>query len=966
MIFFLRRLLPTIIVATSVAGCGGGGGGGGGLTSSPSSQVDNSCNILPLPPNDEFFGIDVCTAAQLASNNFLVMGGTSASFASLVSQPVNATVAVIDQGLNHQNPGIVGSFLEGYDFLPHTSASDYLIVDETAIDAAKTFSEGNVVPSKGTIPFFVCGGVHTDDQAGLNKNCSEQIGNWIHGTAVAGIIAGRSLDVTLTVGTNSGQVIRTPPGIAPGTKIVPIQIFGATSLNICTTVDTGVCQRQRPHFVNDTSSAVRLSVAVSLAWQHRAFAINGSLGPGGQTGLHVTIVSKKAHQLTLTVESADQPTIVLNGKITLEESVLMFAPHALSQVTLREEGAIIGLPQVAQDFITGKTGDRDGTAVVFAVGNNGLHDGDNARFYHRTFIENPFVTLTVSGHELIGSAFGYEGTLATTASFTIANDLSVPLFNNVDIRKYGLDSTLTIEWTDKQGSSRSSVYVTRAATGYYAGMYLLPGQQALKPYWLAVAASRNITVGGVVTPVIAPYSHGCGVLWERCITAPGGVMALFNDLADATKTKHIYGEGTSFAAPYVTGALALLKSRSPSLRADAASEILLRTADDLGPEGPDPIYGMGHLNIVKALSPVGPITSRAQGGGVNLAGSYLRLAGPLVALAQASSNLAVTGYDSYSRAFYLPVAGMITSVSPADKTPAAQRELSQRQKYIQQGGRFAAGYRSGQLNWLSFAAADGLLIRHELCAPECLASDTGWGLMPQHLELESVTRLQQEILPGNLLALEASAASSAGSAAQWRQLALRSAGSPFAGLWLAAEGGLLAESETLLGSEFGGGFALRDGASSRFVHLTGKLQLGAGMHGYGSYALIGSQAQVPGNGVLVGLSALRADALAVGVRKKRLWRFDDSLRFEFSQPLAVRQGDLLLFVGADGADAAPGQIALNLGQQPRPTVWTLSYSAPMSVLGMSGFFGAALEKRSNAGVFGQDALSYSLAINLDM
>ncbi|MCY4325053.1 MAG: S8 family serine peptidase, partial [Betaproteobacteria bacterium] len=606
---------------------------------------------------------------------------------------------------------------------------------------------------------------------------------------------------------------------------------------------------------------------------------------------------------------------------------------------------------------------------VFALGNDGLHDGDNASYYHRTVIERPYATLTLrivdvqagvtttSTVEVMGYASDYLGTLAMTASFTIANNLSVPLGNNVDIRQYGLDATLNIEGRE---------HVTRAATGYFAGMYLLPGQQALKPYWLAVAASQNITVNGVATVTIGTDSQGCGVLWDRCLTAPGAALALFNDLADATKTKHIYGEGTSFAAPYVTGALALLKSQSPSLRADAASEILLRTADDLGPEGPDPIYGMGHLNIAKALSPVGPITSRAQGGGVNLAGSYLRLAGPLVALAQASSNLAVTGYDSYSRAFYLPVAGMITSASPADNTPAAQRELNQRQRYIQRGGRFAAGYRSGQLNWLSFAAADGLLIRHELCAPECLASDTGWGLMPQHLELESVTRLQQEILPGNLLALEASAASSSGSAAQWRQLALRSAGSPFAGLWLAAEGGLLAESETLLGSEFGGGFALNDGASSRFVHLTGKLQLGAGMHGYGSYALIGSQAQVPGNGVLVGLSALRADALAVGVRKSRLWRADDSLRFEFSQPLAVRQGDLLLFAGADGADAAPSQIALNLGQQPRPTVWTLSYSAPMSVLGMSGFFGAALEKRSNAGVFGQDALSYSLAINLSM
>ena len=59
--------------------------------------------------------------------------------------------------------------------------------------------------------------------------------------------------------------------------------------------------------------------------------------------------------------------------------------------------------------------------------------------------------------------------------------------------------------------------------------------------------------------------------------------------------------GTSFAAPVVSGAAALLKQKYPHLTANAISYILLNTTDDLGPPGTDAIYGRGKLNIKKAL-----------------------------------------------------------------------------------------------------------------------------------------------------------------------------------------------------------------------------------------------------------------------------------------------------------------------------------------------------------------------------
>lgn len=51
--------------------------------------------------------------------------------------------------------------------------------------------------------------------------------------------------------------------------------------------------------------------------------------------------------------------------------------------------------------------------------------------------------------------------------------------------------------------------------------------------------------------------------------------------------------GTSYAAPFVTAAAALLWSRDPSLTADRLRDLLRGSARDLGPEGRDAIFGEG-------------------------------------------------------------------------------------------------------------------------------------------------------------------------------------------------------------------------------------------------------------------------------------------------------------------------------------------------------------------------------------
>ncbi len=81
------------------------------------------------------------------------------------------------------------------------------------------------------------------------------------------------------------------------------------------------------------------------------------------------------------------------------------------------------------------------------------------------------------------------------------------------------------------------------------------------------------------------------------LVAPG-VNILTTDL----KNKYSLMNGTSFSAPYVSAAAALLLSREPDLSAGVVKGLIKGAVDDLGEKGIDAYYGAGRLNAYKLLS----------------------------------------------------------------------------------------------------------------------------------------------------------------------------------------------------------------------------------------------------------------------------------------------------------------------------------------------------------------------------
>jgi thermitase len=68
--------------------------------------------------------------------------------------------------------------------------------------------------------------------------------------------------------------------------------------------------------------------------------------------------------------------------------------------------------------------------------------------------------------------------------------------------------------------------------------------------------------------------------------------------------------GTSFASPVTAGVVALIMAANPALSASDVENVLLSTAIDLGPAGPDMYYGRGRVNAAAAVEAARVATAR--------------------------------------------------------------------------------------------------------------------------------------------------------------------------------------------------------------------------------------------------------------------------------------------------------------------------------------------------------------------
>ena len=170
----------------------------------------------------------------------------------------------------------------------------------------------------------------------------------------------------------------------------------------------------------------------------------------------------------------------------------------------------------------------------------------------------------------------------------------------------------------------------------------------------SVGANASRTAAG---DAISSFSNRAGNTATHFLTAVGERVRA----PDQNNVAYLWS-GTSFAAPQISGAVALLAQAFPNLTGAQIVSLLYATARDAGAPGVDPIYGEGVLDLTRAFQPVGTTT---------IAGSAVAASATGNGALSAAMGDAATGQlgavilDGYNRAFAMDLAQNMLHATPA-------------------------------------------------------------------------------------------------------------------------------------------------------------------------------------------------------------------------------------------------------------------------------------------------------------
>lgn len=142
------------------------------------------------------------------------------------------------------------------------------------------------------------------------------------------------------------------------------------------------------------------------------------------------------------------------------------------------------------------------------------------------------------------------------------------------------------------------------------------------------------------------FANGAQGYEQTTISALGERVLSF----DHTGAQFLYS-GTSFAAPQIAGAVALIAQAFPNLTPAEVVQLILTTARDAGASGPDAVFGRGILDLARAFQPVG--TSSLAGSAVPVSTNETSTLSSAMGDASGATGQALGAVmlDGYGRAF---------------------------------------------------------------------------------------------------------------------------------------------------------------------------------------------------------------------------------------------------------------------------------------------------------------------------
>ena len=378
---------------------------------------------------------------------------------------------------------------------------------------------------------------------------------------------------------------------------------------------------------------------------------------------------------------------------------------------------------------------------------------------------------------------------------------------------------------------------------------------------------------------IASFSNRCGIAADSCIAAPGEDIRIayfgphlgriIRGSADLT--------GTSFAAPMVTGGLAVMQHFFRNQLSNTALVTrLYATANKSGKYANREIYGQGLMDLNAAVSPLGSMFvasgNRVNEGGISVDSTSLNLGTAFGdGLTQSFANQELVAFDQLGAPFWYS----LDSLAGTRPGPSIQSRLTKFMSSTNNDHEFgifqpALGalpteHSAGNSNRLSLGLMD----------TSALVNDGG------HLSLLGrAVALNRPISDKSSFRLY----STEGNGDQARVAGMEFVSRP-SKKNIAFRSGLVAERQSVLRSSAAGAFGRMSG-NSVFVGLESNLQVGSWRLGAG--AEVGTVLAVIDRSLLSVNSPLITSAFALRAGKKLNER--NTVDFALSQPVRIESG----------------------------------------------------------------------------
>ncbi len=517
-------------------------------------------------------------------------------------------------------------------------------------------------------------------------------------------------------------------------------------------------------------------------------------------------------------------------------------------------------------------GEGDGIYDPLPVHILGLVDGEDADQFQMVFDWRDGERKV----DILNLSFGYQGIIETYSE----EDLRTYYSQTLEVlAQEGVADPVILVWAAGNSNGDRCGFGTEGCEdGRFqaTSVSLLPGLmtriEELQGHSVAVVALSP--EGGA----LAEFSNRCGVAAEFCIAAPGEEIrvAYFGpDEEDVPVRGALDARGTSFAAPMVSGGLAIMKQLfRDQLSNTELLDRLFRTADSTGIYADRDLYGRGRMDLGAATSPVGVLDVPVGTGGTLVAASLdstqLRMGSAFGSgIGEALAGRELMALDDFGAPFWYSLGNFAVSTDG----PSLARRL--RTFLRPWPGEGEAG------GWTLASATGSSRI-------ETPARGSGFGGATGHLALaEGALLLPGASGDGGFTG----AAFTTGLARPQHPVAGASARWAPGQLPVGLSAGWIREPESLLGSVGHGAFGQLS-ASTGFAGLDGGVTIGRWTLGArGEFGIVRPEAW---GGILQDMSLLTTSTFEI--HADAALADGGGLRFSLSQPLRVDRGQASLLV----------------------------------------------------------------------